>query len=109
MENSNIFKTAEGNFLVPFKGIYRFTFNGYVLSADFAGIYANVYGATKRKFIDRQSEGSVRQITFQFSMHLESNDQLSLDNTYDSSFHVYEGLYPSFITFTGFLIKKNQM
>ena len=85
VDNGNNFNIMDGTFTIPSDGTYWFLFNGYIgKSGDHnSRIDIMVNGEQQRYYFDYQA----RDVTFQFSLELNRNDELWLENHYESSYY----------------------
>jgi len=107
-DDGNNFDADQGIFRAPVTGTYSFLFNGnsYGNIKEEMDVDVVVNGKVVQNFHDIEDEGQYRQITLFFSIQLNANDELYLNN------YISGGLRADavhFISFSGYLVGFDQI
>ena len=87
VDNSNDFNPATGTFTVPKTGMYQFFFNAYVNREGYSRVYVYLNG-NNHQFFYHEQEGSSdrqRQLSAFWSMQLNKDDEVYMENPYANS------------------------
>ena len=90
VDYSKSFDISTGTFTVPVDGSYMFLFTAFVYTNTHAGVGVHVNGESVEYFencVDGNGYDG-REFSASFSLDLKANDELRLDNTYNSSIFI---------------------